>query len=564
MAKKSSKMKRANTSRNGLVTCSLHCCDQASAPLFSLWKSERNQRPGFAPVGHDSVAEFDAETAATRYLQQAFEQQRNMPVALPVVDGVASEFKSIGTETIPLAGTTNVRFRQYVHKIPVYGSLITVELDRANELISISFSVGHPEGVDPVAKVSPAAALEAVRHLPGFDKALHQTVPRLHFVFDMAAQKWRLAYICEDVPVIPTTSPPKSPFRMDYMIDAHTGQVVAELPRTPTMTAETDSGVDGLGIARQFQVELSNNRKVLRNPVLNVQTFDFRFKDPETQEDELPGSPIKSPPAFSPSAVSAHANAEVVSQFMRTVLLRNNIDNAGGAMLSTINCVVQRDSPDGKQWINAFWNGNQMVYGQRLVDKSFRSMSVALEVVGHEMFHGVTDKSARLEYAAQTGALNESYSDIFGVIIANADQPDPRAWTWQIGGGLTPDNRPFRDMSNPTRQGQPDHMRNYQEFPNTEKGDYGGVHTNSGIHNKAAYNLLTAVDGDGRLVFEPAQVAALFYLTLTQQLSRTSQFSDSRRGVLTTARTLFRSAPTAQLDQFVEAIKTAFNAVGIK
>ena len=212
----------------------------------------------------------------------------------------------------------------------------------------------------------------------------------------------------------------------------------------------------------------------MKDATFNVQTFDFKFKDPAQQFRLLPGTPIKNPPTFSPAAISAHANAAVVSTFLRTVLKRNNIDNQGGLMRSSINCVDRSESPDGKEWINAFWNGRQMVYGQRHNGGGFLSMAVALDVVGHEMFHGVTDMTSRLEYAFQSGALNELYSDIFGIIIANQPVADPRTWNWKIGTGLQADGQPFRDMSNPPLHRQPAHMRNFKVRPNTRQGDYGG------------------------------------------------------------------------------------------
>ena len=87
------------------------------------------------------------------------------------------------------------------------------------------------------------------------------------------------------------------------------------------------------------------------------------------------------------------------------------------------------------------------------------------------------------------------------------------------------------------------------------------MHTNSGIHNKAAFLILTAKDANGALLFDAATVAKLFYLTLSQQLSRTSGFVDSRRGVLLSAMTLFRNDPNQQ--EKLQAIAMAFEAVGI-
>jgi Zn-dependent metalloprotease len=89
------------------------------------------------------------------------------------------------------------------------------------------------------------------------------------------------------------------------------------------------------------------------------------------------------------------------------------------------------------------------------------------------------------------------------------------------------------------------------------------VHVNSGIHNKAAFNMLTTEDEDGRLILSPDEVAAVFYLALTQRLSRRSQFADSRRHVVASARTLFRTLPADQLSHKVAAVDAAFAAVGI-
>ena len=66
-----------------------------------------------------------------------------------------------------------------------------------------------------------------------------------------------------------------------------------------------------------------------------------------------------------------------------------------------------------------------------------RSLAVNLDVVGHEMFHGVTDGKSRLEYQDESGALNESYSDLFGILISNFDKPNIKDWDWQVGENLT-------------------------------------------------------------------------------------------------------------------------------
>ena len=562
----------SGTAGNGLKTFSMHSGDAGAASLVASLRAERPATAAFS-AATEALPSVDPETAATRYLHQALDSPSVRSFSAPQANGEESEFKSLGTVTVPLTGTKVVKYRQSYQGIPVYGSLVTVELDDRNELVSLNSSLGQPEGVSPVAKISPDDALKAITKAPGYTKDLTGIVPHLHFYFERPKAKWRLVFIAEDVPVKRrgasggqgAQAARLAPLYMDYVVDAHTGAVVAELPRTPSVGAIIDSAKDGKGVIRQFQVENGGAANILLDTKARIQTFDFRFGDPQVNESALPGRPIKNPPAWPPAAVSAHANAAAVAAFLRSVLLRNNIDDKGGPMNSSINCVVAQESSDGQVWLNAFWNGTQMVYGQtRDANGKLMSLSVDLDVVGHEMFHGVTDSTSRLEYANQPGALNESYSDIFGIIIANFDNPNVDSWNWNVGEGMSTGGRPFRNMKDPTLFGQPAVMKNFQTLPNTERGDWGGVHINSGIHNKAAFLMLTAKDAAGAFVLTPQQVAAFFYLALTQQLSRTSQFSDSRRGVLLSARTLFRNLPSAEQTAKIDAITKAFDAVGIK
>ena len=88
-----------------------------------------------------------------------------------------------------------------------------------------------------------------------------------------------------------------------------------------------------------------------------------------------------------------------------------------------------------KEWFNAAWVGTQMVYGQRQNGASMLSLAANIDVVGHEMFHGVTDHTSRLEYQGQSGAMNESYSDIFGILISNLGK-EIGAFDWELGEDL--------------------------------------------------------------------------------------------------------------------------------
>lgn len=563
-------MPNEHDAHDGLARFSFHAWDDQSREALSAVARQHGARPGTAPERQDVL---DSETAARGFLDDALGSSELPSLTSPVADGATSRFATISSETVPLTGTRTVKFRQTLHGIPVYGSFVVVELDEGNELVGIDSTLGRPEGVDPVATIAPARALELVRGAPGgYEPTDDRVVPQLSYYYDPADARWRLVYMLEDVPVTlhreagtKGDDGPEPPRLLDYVVDAHDGSTIALLPRTPSLTsgAEEQTAPDTYGTERTFLAQPDGDRLVLRDPEHNVETFDFGYGDPVVDADQLPGTIVSKPPDWTVSAVSAHANAVAVSDFLRTVVQRNNIDGRGGAVTSSINCVVQDASPGQKQWANAFWNGRQMVYGQVVHDDQLRSLSANVDVVGHEIFHGVTDSTARLEYRFQSGALNESYSDIFGTIIANRGNEDPRTWDWLVGEKLIPDREAFRSMSDPTRFDQPAHMDDYQDLPNTREGDWGGVHINSGIPNKGAFVLLTTEDPDGSLALTVPEVAAVFYVALTQRLSRTSQFVDSRRAVVASARSMFRRLPAEERERKVAAVGASFDAVGI-
>ena len=205
----------------------------------------------------------------------------------------------------------------------------------------------------------------------------------------------------------------------------------------------------------------------------------------------------------------------------------------------------------------------QMVYGQAKCNGKLRSVAAALDVVAHELFHGVTGHTARLEYALESGALNESYSDIFGVIIANFSEADIGKWTWRIGHDLVRRNGAIRDLQHPGRHHQRQHMKRFLRIRRDRAHDYGGVHENSGIHNFAAYSVMTARHASKRFLFSAAELAAIFYIGLTQHLSRQSGFVDSRRGILLATRSLFRERSPGALARRVAAVEAGFDAAGI-
>jgi Zn-dependent metalloprotease len=537
----------------------MHVTEERSRRAFEALRADRPASNTFA-LKESLPKNLDPESAAKRILAHAFASRAMPSLTAPEVKDEECDFRSLGVETVPLTGTTVVKFRQQISGIPVFGSLVSVELDDHNELVSLNSSLARPKLASYVARISPLDALKRIAARAGYGRKLPDGVPALNLFLDHKG-KWHLAYIVEDVRSRTKGKAPKAkhqiPLVFDYVVDALNGALVAELPRTPAVRHGTASALDELGKMKTFNIEMKGGKRVMRDAVLNIETCDFGYRDPVG--GKLPGNLAASP--WSPAAVSAHTHTATVTTFLRKVLKRNNIDNMGGRVVSTVNCVVKQfeDPPGSRVWLNAFWDGIQMLYGQELLDDGkLRSMASSLSVVAHELFHGVTGATARLIYLGETGALNESYSDIFGTLIANGARPDIAKWDWQVGCGVA-----VRDMQDPTRHDQPKLMKDFIDFPLTPKDDSGGVHFNSGIHNFAAFNVMSANDGR-KFTFRPHELAAMFYIALTQQLSRQSTFADSRRGVLLATRSLFRDLPGKQIARRVAAVEAGFDAAGIR
>ncbi len=565
MARKTKKTGPGNTgaraiAARGFQVLAMHVTEKRDRRAFEALRADRPASNTFA-LAESLPKNLDPESAAKRILAHAFASRAMPSLTAPKVNDEESDFRSLGVETVPLTGTRVVKFRQQIKGIPVFGSLVSVELDDHNELVSLNSSLAKPDLASYVARISPRDALKRIAARAGYGGKLPDGVPALNLFLDHR-DKWHLAYIVEDVRSRNKGKASKAkhqiPLVFDYVIDALNGALVAELPRTPAARHGTASARDELGKMKTFNIETKGGKRVMRDAMLNIETCDFAYRDPVG--GKLPGN-LASPP-WSPAAVSAHTHAATVTTFLRKVLKRNNIDNMGGRVVSTVNCVVkqfEKPPPGSDVWLNAFWDGAQMLYGQeRLDDGQLRSMASSLSVVAHELFHGVTGATARLVYLGETGALNESYSDIFGTLIANGTRPDIAKWNWQVGCGVA-----IRDMQDPTLHRQPKLMKDFINVPLTPDDDLGAVHFNSGIHNYAAFNVMSANNGR-KFIFRPHELAAMFYVALTQQLSRQSTFADSRRGVVLATRSLFRKLPGKQIERRVAAVEAGFDAAGIR
>jgi Zn-dependent metalloprotease len=272
----------------------------------------------------------------------------------------------------------------------------------------------------------------------------------------------------------------------------------------------------------------------------------------------LPGRRVRAEgdPRSDDGAVNeAYDGAGATFEFYRDAYERNSVDGRGLELVSSVHY--------GTRYENAFWNGAQMVYGDgggQLFNAG--AFTRALDVIAHELTHGVTQYTAGLEYSSQPGALNESFSDVFGVLVkqfAAKQEADSDEEKWLIGAGsLVPRwGRALRSMKAPGTawQGdqQPATMADYVDLPddNDPNNDNGGVHINSGIPNHAFYLAATTVGG-----YAWEKVGRVWYVTLTDRLGATAQFADAAGATVEVARDLFG-------DEVERAVEDAWRRVGV-
>ena len=297
---------------------------------------------------------------------------------------------------------------------------------------------------------------------------------------------------------------------------------------------------------------LAPQRGLLGVPAAAKQRTVYDAQGRET----LPGKAVRAEGAraVKDAAVNeAYDGLGATFDFFADVYDRNSIDDEGLHLDATVHY--------GKRYDNAFWNGRQMVFGDGDGDL-FNRFTISLDVIAHELTHGVTGDEARLVYLGQAGALNESISDVFGSLVKQYARNETAAKAdWLIGQGLFTSKIhgiALRSMKAPGtafddpllgRDPQPSTMAGYVRTST----DNGGVHINSGIPNHAFYLAAIALGGHA---WEKA--GRIWYETLRdRRLKPTATFRQFARQTVQNAAQLFGTAER-------QAVASAWNAVGIK
>ncbi|WP_440602988.1 M4 family metallopeptidase [Bacillus sp. GB_SG_008] len=490
--------------------------------------------------------------------ETVFEYLKSKKDMFKLAGNMEKHFEIVGEEKDAEAGTTHVKLIEKYNGVPVYGSDQTVAIDKDNNVkaffgqvipnlenknIPATASISEDEAVN-ITKADIEKEIGKVDNYDGIKKDL--------YVYEKDGQYY-LSYL-----VKASVSNP-APGYWHYFVDATNGNVIEKYNAIDHITG---FGYGVLGNRTSF--EMAQDEKTGAFYLFDgkrgkgVHTFDAK-NTPAWLFDLLSrylgytGAEVESKSKFfeDKAAVDAHANAEKVYDYYKKTFNRNSFDNEGAKLISTVHV--------GDGWNNAAWNGVQMMYGDG-DGKTFIPFSAGLDVIAHELTHAVTEYSANLEYQDESGALNESLSDIMGAMVDRDD--------WEMGEDIyTPDKQgdAFRSLSNPAAipnplkptEGYPDHYS--KRYTGTV--DNGGVHINSSINNKAAYLVSeggthygVTVKGVGRAATEK-----IYYRALTKYLTANSNFSMMRQAAIQAAADLY-----GQNSDAVYAVTKAYDAVGVK
>lgn len=266
------------------------------------------------------------------------------------------------------------------------------------------------------------------------------------------------------------------------------------------------------------------------------------------------GGRLVSEKSSDPAAVRARQGLVGTYMYYHDIHKRDSLDGRGMSFNGYIHY--------GKNYDNAFWDGRgHMVFGGG-DGHVFDDFTKDLDVIGHELTHAVTQYTANLEYSHQSGALNESMSDVFGLLFKQRVKNQTAAQSnWLIGEdvvmgpdalrSMKPGVKAYKDHPVLGTDPQPDSMDQYLELPMDE--DEGGVHLYSKIPNIAFYKVSMALGG-----YAWEKAGQIWYDTLTHNLTPTSNFTDFANATIASSKKLYKDDPTVE-----KAVVTAWRDVKV-
>ncbi|WP_010095454.1 M4 family metallopeptidase [Ornithinibacillus scapharcae] len=498
-------------------------------------------------VKEKNTAKYESSNAANA-LDYLSKQEAKLGLKNPKQN---LKVKSIEKDSL---GMTHIRFEQTKNNVKVDGAELVVHFNKDHQVVSVNGHVNQLALEDTKLTTNTSVSKDiAIKEAKSSVKA------PLDLAFDPITEL--VVYPFEGknhvVYKVNLTFLGDEPGNWFVYVDAQTGKVVDKinaLLHADEVKKKHHNGV-GIGVHGQLR-HLHTTQEVAPGMPTVFKLYDESHENLEgiytldynTGEIFSNKSSSWKDPYVAP-AVDAHYNSEKVYDYYLEEHGRNSLDGNGMAIISYVHV--------GTNYNNAFWNGRYMAYGDG--DGEFMvPLSAGLDVAAHEMTHGVITHTANLQYRFQSGALNESFADVFGALI-DADD-------WEMGEDImapaakaegrialrslsNPDQFPVSEERAPYGDGYyPEHMDEYYDMP--ARVDNGGVHVNSSITNHAAYLIGEQIGKE--------KLGQIYYRALTVYLTPTSDFSDARNALVQSAVDIYGdgSPETA-------AVESGFDQVGI-
>ncbi|HET9317935.1 MAG TPA: M4 family metallopeptidase [Vicinamibacteria bacterium] len=473
-----------------------------------------------------------------------------------------------------LPSRQHVRLNQAYKGVPVYGGQV-VRQTEGERTVSVFGTLYEGIDVDPRPTLTPDQAAAVIEKLSGVDLGPSR-VPQL-VVYPRESGGYVLAY---------TTRAFSEAALTRYFIDARTGELVASRSELETQAAVSGTGTGVLGDRKKMSVRTAAGGGFLADDVFrppSLVTFDMKGNLTRTLGflNGVLGLGVNDIGADSDNTwtdgplVDGHSYAGWTYDYYFLRFGRHGLDGNDLEILSLVHPVRREDifsysnSVISTFYLNAFYAGDGvMVYGEGLppalrltTGQRVEYLAGALDVVAHELTHGVTDYTSGLIYQGESGALNESFSDMMSAgaeFYFSGRAPGQADYLLGedvfVPGGI-------RSMQNPFAYGDPDHY----SIRFTGPEDNGGVHINSGIPNHVFY--LAVVGGTNRVSGLPVtgvgqanieQIEKVMYRAFTAMLPSSASFSTARAATIQSARDLYGAGSPAE-----RAVTQAWNAVGV-
>ena len=439
--------------------------------------------------------------------------------------------------------------------VPVWEGEAIVHLKSDGELSEITDDLKETVAVETRPNLTPGDALFAAKRMYRGSRFMTEE-PRVDLYIFRGEDRDHLAYRVE----MPRIDGSDETADWVIFVDAHTGEKVFEYNNL-----QTGSGSSLYSGTVTINTSGSGSTFYMEDLTRKMGTFNMNSTGSEstggggtqsrfTDTDDIWNTTIQR------AGVDAHYGARWTYDYYLNVHSRNGIDGAGGPGVTTaganagVSLITSRvHFGTSGRYNNAFWFNNRMSYGDG--DGTNFSPLTTIDICGHEMTHGVTERTAGLTYASESGALNEAWSDIMGSMVElYADGRAVTANTWKIGeDAYTPgvSGDALRSMSSPNSVGDPDHysLRLYSgSCTPSSTNDNCGVHTNSSIANHAYY--LIAAGGTNRVSgiavtgIGPTVAERIFYRALTVYMTSGTNFSGARTATLNAATDLYGNGST--------------------